>query len=254
MESKITNIDKISRLYNSQTYFDLYGGSTVFSILFVLAFFSLYSYIHLSKRFASIRKEWPKWRCNPQVMPIAGLINKTPHKSILESTADNFTNCTTTILTDITGEFLQPIYSVTSSLNNMVHEAVNDVQLIRNKIGDIGHNISNIDKEIMGRIMNFMMPVRLLLLKFKDMLGKTNATIVGGIYTAIGTYLGVKSFINAFAIILLIGLAFSLATGGALAAGIFTAPLAPPFFVIAAIITAGLIFVGLVELEVKRKT
>ena len=39
MESKITNIDKISRLYNSQTYFDLYGGSTVFSILFVLAFF-----------------------------------------------------------------------------------------------------------------------------------------------------------------------------------------------------------------------
>ena len=247
MESKLNNVDKIAKLYNKQTYFDLYGGSTVFSIVFVLAFFCLFSYVHISGKFAEIRKDWPNQRCNPQVIPFAGLINRSPDKTILESTADNFSNCTTTILTEITGDFLTPLYSVTSFLKSMVTTVINDVDIIRNKIGSIGDNIKSIDRQIMGRIFNFLMPIKVFFMKFRDMLAKTNATIVGGLYTSIGTYLGFRSFFGAFITIMLIGMAFALATGGALAAGLFTAPLAPPFFIIAAAIGAVIVFVLLVE-------
>ena len=195
--------------------------------------------------FAEIRKDWPNQRCNPQVIPFAGLINRSPDEGILESTADNFSNCTTTILTEITGDFLTPLYSVTSFLKSMVTTVINDVDIIRNKIGSIGDNIKSIDRQIMGRIMNFLMPIKVFFMKFRDMLA-TNATIVGGIHIHRNLF-KFRSFFEAFITIMLIGMAFALATGGALAAGLFTAPLAPPFFIIAAAIAAVIVFVLLVE-------
>ena len=253
METQLNNIDKLTKMYNKQSYYDVYGGSTVFSVLFVIGFFSLVSYITLSNKFAYIRKNWGNYRCNPQVIPLAGIINKDPHKGVLETTADNFTNCTSTILTEITGEFLTPIYSVTSSLENMVKNAVHDVQMIRTKIGSIVSNVEDVDRQIMGRIMNFLMPIKLMFIKIRDMLGKTNATLMTGMYTAIGTYLGLKSFIAAFAVLLLIPLAFCLLTAGILEAGLFTAPLAVPFWFAAGVLIAFLVWVALLEHEILEK-
>ena len=253
METQINNVDKLFNMYDKQTYYDLYGGSTVFSVLFVIGFFSLFSYITLSTKFAHIRKNWSNYKCNPQVIPLAGLINKDPHKGTLETTADNFTNCTSNILTEITGDFLTPIYSVTSSLENMVKHSIHDVQMIRTKIGSIVNNVKDVDRQIMGRIMNFLMPVKLMFIKIKDMLGKANATLVTGMYTAIASYLGLKSFIATFALLLLIPLAFCLTTAGILEAGLFTAPLAVPFWFAAGVLAAFLAWIALLEHEILKK-
>lgn len=253
METQINNVDKLMNMYNKQSYTDLYGGSAVFSILFVIGFFALFSYITLSKKFAYIRKNWGKYKCNPQVIPLAGLINKDPHKSVLDTTADNFTDCTTNILIEITGDFLSPLYYITSSLEAMVKGAIHDVQMIRTKIASIVSNVEDVDGQIMGRIMNFMMPIRLMFIKLKDMLAKTNATMITTMYTGIATYLGLKSFIATFAILMLIPLAFCVLTAAILDAFFFTAPFAIPFEIAAGIIGAILIFVGIVEVEIAKK-
>ena len=253
METQLNNIDKLSKLYNKQSYFDIYGGSTVFSVLFVIMFFSLYSYMTLSNKFAYIQKNWPKYRCDPKVIPLAGLINKDPNKGILETTTYNFTNCTTTILTEISSEFLRPLYYVTSSLQSLIKNAVNDVQMIRTRISSIATNVEDTDRQIMGRIMNFLMPIRLMFIKVKDLLGKTNATLVTGMYTAIGTYLGLKSFVATFMILLLIPLAFCILTAAILSSVVFTAPLAVPFAFAASVLAAFLVWAGLLQAEVRRK-
>lgn len=253
-QSNIHNINILQKFYNKQKYLDLYGGSVIISLFFIFLVFSLFSYFHLSKKFNKIRKNWTKYRCNPQVIPLAGIINKDPHKSILETTAVNFNGCITNILTEITGDFLSPIYYITSTLEYMAKSVVNDVQMVRTKIGSIVGNMVNIDKEIMGRIMNFLMPLRLMLIKLKDMISKNNASMVSGIYTAIAGYLGVKSFFGAFIVIMGVGLAFASATAAALNAFIFTAPLAIPFEVIAGIIGGVLIFMGILKALIRSKT
>ena len=101
--------------------------------------------------------------------------------------------------------------------------------------------------------MNFMMPIRLMFIKLKDMLAKTNATMITTMYTGIATYLGLKSFIATFAILMLIPLAFCVLTAAILDAFFFTAPFAIPFEIAAGIIGAILIFVGIVEVEIAKK-
>lgn len=253
MEYNIENIDKVQTFYNKQKYFDLYGGSAVISILFMISVFSLFSYLHISKKFNEIRKNWPKYKCNPQVIPFAGIINKDPHKTVLETTSINFNGCVTNILTEINSDFLQPIYYVTNTLQNITKSIVNDVQIIRTKIGSIVENVESIDNQIMGRIFNFMMPIKIMFIKLKDMLAKTNATMVASMYTGLATYLGIKSFIGAFAVIMGIGLAFAIATAAILNAFIFTAPLAIPFEIVAGVIGSVLIFVAILEREIMSK-
>lgn len=247
-------LNNIQKIYNNQKYFDIYGGSAVISILFAISVFSLFSYFHISKKFNKIRQNWSKYKCNPQVIPFAGIINKDPHKSVLDSTAVNFNGCVTNTLTEISSDFLQPIYYVTSTLQHITKSIVHDIQLIRTKIGSMVHNVESIDSEIMGRILNFMMPIRLMFMKIKDMISRTNATMVTSMYTALSTYLGIRSFIGAFAAIMGIGLAFALATAAVFNALIFTAPMAIPFEIIAGIIGAVLVFVGLLERDIISKT
>lgn len=247
------NIDTLQKMYNSQGYMDLYGGSAVLSILLVIVFFILFSYFHIQKRFSQIRREWPKYKCNPQVLPFAGLINKNPHMTAMDTTAANFNECINNVLIDITGDFLQPIYYITSGLETMVKGIVDDVQNIRKKIGSIVGNFASIDTEIMGRTLNLMMPIKLMFIKMKDMLAKTNATLITTMYSGIATYLGLKSFISVFAIFMLIPLAFCILTAAILDIFFFTAPFAVPFEIAAGIIGAVLIFVGIVEAEILRK-
>lgn len=247
------NLKNINKLYDNMSYMDLYGGSIVVSILLILAFFVLFSYFHIKKQFYKIKRNWNVNKCSPSVIPFAGLINKDPHKSVLDSTGANFNECVNNVLVEITGDFLSPIYYVTSTLQNMVANISSDIQMVRTKISSMVGNIGNIDKIIMGRIFGFIMPIKLMFIKIKDMLAKTNATLITTMYTGIATYLGLKSFISTFAILMLIPLAFCIVTAAILNAFFFTAPFAIPFEAAAAIIGAVLVFVAALELEIKHK-
>lgn len=247
------SIDILNNLYDKQKYLDLYGGSVIFSILFMIAFFILVSYIQISGKFAVIRKDWPKHRCNPQVIPFAGLIVKEPGKTVLESSASNFTNCTNTILSNISGYYVSPIYYITNTLQTLINGLINNVQQIRKKISSVGSNFGNVDSTIMGKIMGFMVPLRIYVIKLKNMMAKTNATLVGGVFTAIGGYLGLKAFLGAFIILMAIAFAVAMAIAAALS-NPFTFPAAIPFYAIAAFIAFTLVFIGIVQVMVKQRT
>lgn len=251
---------RLTHFYDSKGYFDLYGGSAAFSILFTISAFSLVSYFMLQKSFTKIRKDWPNQRCNPQVIPLAGIINKDPHKSILETTSSNFEHCVNNVLVNITGDFLQPIYYITSIIQNMIHGVSQDVQMIRTKISSIVNNVETIDSEIMTRIFNFMIPIQKMTMKIKDVLGKFNGVLTISLYSAITTYYGFKSFILLFLIVIGIVLAFCLTTAAVLytVAGVLSAIpfvgtlLSIPFYAGAAAMTGFAAFFTYQEIQTAR--
>ena len=58
--------------------------------------------------------------------------------------------------------------------------------------------IGDIDTEIMGKILGFLMPLRKMLSKMKSIMHKGQATLVTSMYGIISGYLGLKSFVGAF--------------------------------------------------------
>jgi len=228
--NNITNI--LKNIYKNKTYLNEYGGSVFITFITLIIFFVLISYFQVMNHVKPIRDNWIKERCNPMVIPFAGLINKDPHMSTAEFTGKNFTNCTTNILINIVHTFLKPIEYAANIIKGSVKDVSNDINMIRKKISDMLGEIADIDKEIMGRILNFLMPLHLMMIKIKDILMKSQAGLITTLYSVIGAYLGLKSFVGAFISILISGLIILTSIIVTLLIFFFTIPLAIPLLLI----------------------
>ena len=96
------NIAKeINSLYNKDGYYEKYGISLLVSILIILIFFVGWAYFKIMTDIKPIKDDWFNQRCNPKVIPFAGLINKPDGMSTFQFTGENFVGCTQSILRQI---------------------------------------------------------------------------------------------------------------------------------------------------------
>jgi len=188
---------KIKKMYDELSYFDQYGNSIIgFFILSILVFI-IFSYFTIMADVQPIKDDWVNQRCNPKVIPFAGLINKPDDKTASEYTQENFTYCVNDILKNITGIALMPITFITSTLEKTFEGMSNDMNGIRNMINNIRQSIKNISAEIMGKLLNVVIPVQQIVIGFKDTMGKTQGVLTGGLFTALGGYMTLESSLGA---------------------------------------------------------
>ncbi len=193
-----TFTDYFNKLYKMDGYLDKYGGSVVVSAVTLLIFFLVFSYYYVQSQIEPIRQDWNNQRCNPSVMPFAGWINKPPGKNASDFTSENFMQCTTQILSSIVSYFMQPFYFITGIVAKIVKFLQKAVDMIRFVLEYLRFQLNRMFSIVIGRIVNVMVPIRVILTKMKDTLQKTIGVAVTGLYTVYGAYLAVKTFIGAF--------------------------------------------------------
>lgn len=240
--------ESLHKLYNKTTYLDMYGGSLFITLFTLLIFFIIFSYFRVMGNIKPIKQNWSTQRCSPAVIPFAGIINPSPNKSAFETTGENFNYCLNNILSSITSDVIAPIHYLLNGLSSIMGSIMNDIQMVRQKFDSMISNIEQIDQEIMGRILNFLMPIRLMFIKFKDMIGKVNGVLVANLYTIISGYFGIKAFIGSFVTIMIEGLLILTAIIVPLLLFFFTAPIAIPFLAAFGII-AGFTIAIIIGLE-----
>ena len=87
----MTNIYKsIGTLYDDVGFSEKYGGSILITGITIIVFFLLVSYFNIMINVEPIKKDWVNQRCNPGILPFAGLINPPPGVSAFKYTSDNF--------------------------------------------------------------------------------------------------------------------------------------------------------------------
>jgi hypothetical protein len=186
-----TNIfSVINKLYNKIGFLEKYGGSLWMTIIVILVFFVAISYYYIYNNLQPIKADWAKQRCNPTVMPFAGLINPPDPKkmSAFDFTAQNFTGCIQNILSDIAGTFLAPFYYLVNSITKVLDGLNASLQGIRGVLYTIRDSVGNVSDEIMGKVLNIMIPLQQIVIKIKDTINKTQGVMLAGIYMLIGTY------------------------------------------------------------------
>ena len=72
------------------------------------------------------------------------------------------------------------------------------VNAIRGVIDYLRTKIMAMIMTIIERFINVVMPIQLVVLKLKSLLGKVSGIMVSGLFTAVGSYYALKSFIGAF--------------------------------------------------------
>ena len=206
---------KLKPLYDGLTYFDQYGSSLLLCIIITIVFLLLVSYCFALIYSQPIIDDWVNQRCNPSVMPFAGIINAPPGQSATDFTKDNFDYCTQSVVKGVTGNAIQPLTFITSSITdvfNKIQEAINRIRAMFNKIRQ---QIRAVGEEIMGRIMNIMVPLQQVIIGMKSMLGRTQGILTAGLYTLLGSYYTLSSLMGSVAesiVTILVALAVMIAS------------------------------------------
>jgi hypothetical protein len=194
-KTNITNkgLENIKKQYDKLTYFDNYGGSVILFILITILLVFLITSCVSFANMKLIKEDWVNQRCKPYIIPIAGFINKPDNMSFNEFTKQNFVYCTQNILKSISGNALEPISFITSSstkILNYMKDAINDSRAMTNKMRNF---FITVTKEIMGRLLNIIIPIQEIIIKFKDFAVKVQGTMAAGVFSTLGILYTLKS-------------------------------------------------------------
>ena len=99
------------------------------AIIIILVFVGLYFASVLGIGLKQIENDWPKYRCNPSIMPFAGLFN--------HDVMQNFSFCIQNMQISSMGTFLEPVnyaLSFSGEVTGVISEAVNAVRAFFNNI------------------------------------------------------------------------------------------------------------------------
>jgi hypothetical protein len=149
------------------------------SILIILIFVGLYFFNILSVGIKQIEEDWNKYKCNPAVMPFAGVFN--------HDVMQNFTECIQTAQGNYMEYLLHPMsynLNVFSELANQINTSMLGVKAflntLRNSMGD-GFRI------IFGSFLNIIVEFQELLINFVDSIRKMMGILATLLYTMDGS-------------------------------------------------------------------
>jgi hypothetical protein len=158
----------------------------------------------------AIKDDWINQRCKPYIIPFAGLINAPDGTSSGTFTSENFSYCTQNILQDVTADALMPLTFITNIITTALNAIKDSINMIRGMFDKIRTFLQDVVEEIMGRIMNVMVELQVIIISFRDFIGKIQGILTATLFTSLGTYYTLKALLGAiaeFIIAILIALA-----------------------------------------------
>jgi hypothetical protein len=187
---------KINDLYNNKGFLARYGLDVWATAFIILTFFIATAYFYTLNHIQPIKNNWANERCNPAVIPFAGLIQGKSGIESLEYTGENFTGCVQTILQNIVGYALQPIFYTMNVLTETITEVTSASNSVRALMNKIRNSIKVVSEDVMGRSLNITTPLVEMVIAARDVIGKTTGTMTAALYTLFGSYLGMQSLLN----------------------------------------------------------
>lgn len=161
------------------------GYDITLTILILVIFLILCLAPLLSLGTQNIRDNWVKYRCNPIMLPFAGMFG--------EDASTNFNYCIHSITKDFIGFLLIPIQealSVVKDISGGFGTALND---IRKVISSIRSFVTEIVQTIFGVLLNILIDFQKIIISLKDLIAKFIGIITTLLYMIMGTMYAMKS-------------------------------------------------------------
>ena len=139
------------------------------TVVIFLLFKSIIVFVFLMTKMKEVKENWPKYRCNPSVMPFAGMFG--------HDAASNFVFCLSNIQGGLMEFFLKPINGVVGILSYLGSGFLEDLNAMRGLINWLKKassmfsiNIFNIIGVIMSEFQNMIIKVKDTMMKMIGLL------------------------------------------------------------------------------------
>jgi len=159
--------------------------------LFVLCLaIGIYIALENSADFANIQQNWAEYRCQPHMMPLAGLFGYDVN--------ENFQFCLQQIIQEntkgVTGPFAQGMFGFTSILTNLMNSANSFRTMLATLVG----GVIKIVNEFKARMTALMGRVKLTASRMKAMMYRVYGTMFAVIYMGLSAQTGLMNFGDTF--------------------------------------------------------
>jgi hypothetical protein len=149
-----------------------------------LGFISQVFVMYYFSAVAEIKKNWPKYRCNPMFMPLSNDIEK------------DFVYCVQNMQTNFMGYLLQPINYIITSLSSMGGDFGVSLNYIYTMLSSIRSRITSIIQSVFGVFLNLIIEFQKITIGIKDLVGKIIGIMATLMYMIDGSIKTLKSTWN----------------------------------------------------------
>jgi hypothetical protein len=158
------------------------------AIFIFLIFIGLYVLNILGIGIQNIKQNWPKYRCNPIVMPFASYVGPDGTNS-----SDNFTYCIQNMQTNYMQYLLQPVNYNLNVMGSIASSLTENLNSVREFFNYIRTEIMSIVQGIFGVFLNIIIEFQRNIINIKDLFGKLVAILATFIYILSGSIMTMNS-------------------------------------------------------------
>ena len=188
--------ERLNYLYGDKTFSGRYGIDIVKVCVVIFIFMSAVTYFQIQNKLLEVKRDWPEYRCRPDVMPFAGWINAPEGVSPMEYTKQNFMECSAN---STKGVFDRPmsmvyvIFNVIMGIFKNILEVIEKFRLLFNRMRDA---LKNIFLAVFNRIQNVIIPLQNMLIKMVDFFEKIKGILATFLLTFVGALWSFYSLIG----------------------------------------------------------
>jgi len=158
------------------------------SIFIFLVFIGLYVLNILGIGIQNIKQNWPKYRCNPIVMPFASYVGPDG-----TNPSDNFTYCIQNMQTNYMQYLLKPVNYNLNAMGSIASSLTESLNSVRGFFNYIRTEIMSIVEGIFGVFLNIIIEFQRNIINIKDLFGKLVAILATFIYILSGSIMTMNS-------------------------------------------------------------
>jgi len=151
-------------------------GSDINKALLILFLFGILYLVNiLSVGIKRIKEQWPIYRCNPGIMPFAGIFGKDP--------ISNFVGCIQNMQSLNMDYLLKPIKDNISLLTDIGDQFNNNLSGVRGFLSQFREKILDITEMIYSVLSGIITEFQIIIAKIKDVVAKLAGVLVVVLYT-----------------------------------------------------------------------
>lgn len=126
-----------------------------------------------------IQDNWPLYRCNPLLMPVAASF--APEGSTV-TTEENFSYCVQETMSQFAPNILQPLEYVQAATMDLLGDLTTSAESTTKAQSTFSFNVGGMFENMFGVFSGVMLQINLLMAKLQDSQGKLMGSIVAMLY------------------------------------------------------------------------
>jgi hypothetical protein len=205
------SMDELLKLYNEG-----FTSTLIKFAIMTLVLVGILFYVFAGGGIAEVAKNWPKYRCNPAVMPFAAFFGV--------DAGENFNYCMKGVFQSNAGGVLGPLYGIMSNFTDIVGVISNVANSFRYLISNLLHGMERLMGSFRDRFQFILFQIRLSFLKILSLMGRLYSTFYAVVYMGLSALRTAQNVANNDLVSFLLEFCFDPATPIAMADGV-TKPL-----------------------------